>query len=274
MPFYTGFALIQQFISAIKSIAKHDYTDVDTEYTLITNDDKAVLLPLTYGVHQIDGLSSQNIDHIRLVIAVFEDSNTEKKFLFINELIDYLSAVTETVRFDTLIRNISDFTDKCNNAYQYYLRDFSYNKLKIELDSKALEFTQKIQGVINDSQTKLVTIPTAFVLVFAAFYYADLTSVKNIISIISLFIFSVLIQVFLYNQYSSLNFTAANVAAYKETFTQSSIDKFTEKFSLVDNELKKQRGRLCLITWLLWAIPIGLLLTWIVLLINHHPTSK
>ncbi|AMR29960.1 hypothetical protein A0256_00275 [Mucilaginibacter sp. PAMC 26640] len=274
VPFYTGFALIQHFISTIKSIAKHSYMDVGTEYTLITNDDKAVLLPLNYGVYQIDGLSSQNIDHIRLVIAVFEDSNTEKKFLFINELIDYLSAVTETVRFDTLIRNVSDFTDKCNNAYQYYLRDFSYNKLKIELDSKALEFTQKIQGVINDSQTKLVTIPTAFVLVFAAFDYADLTSVKNVISIISLFIFAVLIQVFLNNQYSSLNFTAANVAAYKETFSQSNIDKFTEKFSLVDNELEKQRGRLCLITWLLWAIPIGLLLTWIVLLINHHPTPR
>jgi hypothetical protein len=119
-----------------------------------------------------------------------------------------------------------------------------------------------------------VTIPTAFVLVFAAFDYADLTSVKNIISIISLFIFAVLIQVFLNNQYSSLNFTAANVAAYKETFTQSNIDKFTEKFALVDDELEKQRGRLCLITWLLWAIPVGLLLTWIVLLINHHPTSK
>jgi hypothetical protein len=84
VPFYAGFALIQHFISAIKSIAKHNYTDVDTEYALIANDDKAVLLPLTYGVHQIDGLSSQNIDHIQSCISVFEDSNTEKKIIFIN----------------------------------------------------------------------------------------------------------------------------------------------------------------------------------------------
>ncbi|WP_454803734.1 hypothetical protein [Mucilaginibacter phyllosphaerae] len=271
--FYTSFQIILNFMNAINQVAKHSYTDVDVNYALIVSDDKALLLPLTYGITQIKDLSVTDISHIQSIITVFEDTTTEKKLLFINELIEYLSPVTEFVRFDTLLRTISDFTDKCNNAYQYYLRDFSYNKLKIELDSKALEFTQKIQGVINDSQTKLVTIPTAFVLVFAAFDYNDLNSAKNIISIISLFIFAVLIQIFLNNQYSSLNFTAANIIAYKETFSQNNIEKFKEKFTLVDDELKKQKNRLCLITWLLWLIPSALLLTWIILLTTLHPMS-
>jgi hypothetical protein len=271
--FYWKFELIIRLIDAVIKIAKHNYTDVDVNYALITNDDKALLLPLICSSGQIDALVAVELDQITLVINVFEDTNTEKKLLFINELIDYLSPVTETERFDTLLRTIMEFTDKCQNAYQYYLRDFSYNKLKIELDSKALEFTQKIQGVINDSQTKLVTIPTAFVLVFAAFDFKDLSSVKNLIAVVSLFIFAVLIQVFLNNQYSSLNFTAASITAYKETFSQNNIIKFQEKFTLVDNELVKQRRRLCLITWLLWLIPSSLLLIWFVLLSSYHPTS-
>jgi len=272
--FYIAYEAVIDFIDSIKLISKHSYTDVDVDYALVISDDKALLLPFTYGISQIDGLSSIDINHITSIINIFKDSNTEKRLLFINELIEYLSPVSESVRLNTLLRTISDFTDKCNNAYQYYLRDFSYNKLKIELDSKALEFTQKIQAVINDSQTKLVTIPTAFVLVFAAFDYNDLNSVKNFVSIISLFIFAVLIQIFLNNQYSSLNFTAANVDSYKETFSQNNIEKFTEKFSLVDDELRKQRIRLLWITWLLWSVPSGLLLTWTILSMLHPVVHK
>ncbi|WDF54343.1 hypothetical protein [Mucilaginibacter sp. KACC 22063] len=241
---------------------------------MITSDDKALLLPLTYGVPQLNELTSKDVGQLVSIISVFEDAGTEKKLLFINELISYLTPMSESVRFDTLLRTISDFTDKCHDAYQYYLRDFSYNKLKIELDSKALEFTQKIQGVINDSQTKLVTIPTAFVLVFAAFDFKDLNSVKNFIAIISLFIFALLIQIFLNNQYSSLNFTAANIDSYKETFSKSNILKFAEKFTLVDNELQKQKSRLCLITWLLWLIPSSLLLLWIFLSMSHSVVHR
>ncbi len=271
--FYTSYKAIVNFIDAINGISKHNYMDVDINYALISNDDKALLLPLTYGVSNIDELS-ENISHIQLITNVFVDTSTEKQLLFVNEMIDYLLPVAESERFNILLRTIRDFTDKCNNAYQYYLRDFSYNKLKIELDSKALEFTQKIQGVINDSQNKLVTIPTAFVLVFIAFDYNDLNSVKNITAIISLFIFAVLIQIFLNNQYSSLNFTEANIAAYKETFSQSNIEKFREKFSLVDDELKKQKSRLCLVTWILWLIPVSLFFIWLILCLKHPIPKK
>lgn len=263
--FYIGYKLLLRLIEALKLISKHNYTDVDVQYALIISGEKAILIPLYFGISYIKNLSTKDIEQIEMICSVFEEDNTEKKLLFINEIIEYLLPVTESVRFTTLLRTIVDFSEKCINAYQYYLRDFSYHKLKMELDSKALEFTQKIQAVINDSQTKLVTIPTAFVLVFAAFDYTDLNALKNFISIISLFIFAVLIQIFLNNQYSSLNFTEANVRVYKETFSDNTIEKFTENFTLVDNELQKQRARLGLITGILWLVPVSLLLTWVIL---------
>jgi len=128
-----------------------------------------------------------------------KERTLKKKMIFINELIESLNSREENSRFKYFLSHITEFYDKCNNAYQFYLRDFSYNKLKIELDSKALEYTQKIQSVINDSQTKLIAIPTAFVLVFAAFDFTDLLAIKNIATILSLFIFALLIQFFLNN---------------------------------------------------------------------------
>lgn len=263
--FYTRYKAVLSLIDAVKLVSKHTYTDVDEDNALIFRDDRSVIIPFIYRSKQVSDLSISDIEHITSLVSTLEDSNSEKKLLFINELIDFLIPVTENLRFKFLLSNIETYAEKCSNAYQYYLRDFSYNKLKIELDSKALEFTQKIQTVINDSQTKLIAIPTAFILVFTAFDFKELDSVKNIIAIVSLFIFAIIIQLFLNNQNSSLNFTEDNINSYKETFSKNNIEKFSERFSLVDKELSKQKRRLLIVTVLLWTIPASLLVIWYIL---------
>jgi hypothetical protein len=266
--FYSRYRSVVDLINSIKLISRHSYTDIDIDYSLIFRDDKSLIVSLIYTINQIQNLSKNDMDGIASVVTVYNEADSEKKFLFINELIDFLAPVSESLRFKVLLENISEFVDKCNSAYQYYLRDFSYNKLRLELDSKVLEFTQKIQAVINDSQTKLVAIPTAFILVFAAFDFNDLVSVKDGVAIASLFIFAIIIQIFLANQYSSLNFTKANISAYKDTFTNHLI-KIEDKFLLIDIELDKQRKRLCAVAFLLWSIPISLLLIWLGMILTY-----
>ena len=138
--------------------------------------------------------------------------------MFLNQFITFLKTVDENERFSYFIFNIVNYHEKSISSYQYYLRDFSYNKLKVELDSKALEFAQKIQTVINDSQTKLIAIPTVFDLVIATFDFDKILSSKNVGAIISLFIFSILLQLFLDNQRSALKFIKQNIDSYKDTF--------------------------------------------------------
>jgi len=264
---YTNFKKVVELIDAIKAVSKHAYTDVDIDYAIIFRDDKALSLSFMYSAHHLRTITHEDAVHIQSIVNVLKETNTEKRILFVNELMDFLLSVFENLRFGTLLETISEFDDKCVNAYQYYLRDFSYNKLKIELDSKALEFSQKIQSVINDSQNKLVTIPTAFVLVFVTFNFNDAADIKNISSIISLFIFAILIQIFLNNQFSSLAFIEENLATYRATFSQNNMQKFSQKFNLVSQELSKQKNRLKVVTWILWIIPFTLSIFWLILLI-------
>jgi hypothetical protein len=112
----------------------------------------------------------------------------------LNELVEFLDGLEDEVKFSYLIRNFELYFDKSIATYNYYLRNFSYNKLKLEIDSKAIEFNQKLQAVINDSQTKLIAIPTAFVLVLSSLDYEKINSHKNIIASLGLFIFSILLQ--------------------------------------------------------------------------------
>lgn len=267
--FYNNYLAVLGLMNSIRVISKHTYTDVDVKSSIIFREDKSLIIPLIYTDEEIYKLSQNDFDCIKIVMDVFNDSNSEKKILFINEIIDFLTPVSESLRFKTLLEDISEYTDKCHNSYQYYLRDFSYNKMKLELDSKALDFTQKVQAVINDSQTKLIAIPTAFVLVFSAFDFNDLKSVKDIISIISLFIFAIIIQIFLANQNSSLNFTKANILSYKETFSNNNIEKFNDRFKLVNIELEKQRNRLNFVAIVLWLIPLSLLVIWLFMIVAN-----
>ncbi len=264
--FSNNYKCILELISAITKVSKHSYDDSGIHKSIVFREDKSSFIPFIYNLPTVLNINDKELEKINSFSECLKEENSKKTVLFINELIDFLSGKIEENKFEYLISHFTEFYEKCNNAYQYYLSNFSYNKLKIELDSKALEFTQKIQTVINDSQTKLIAIPTAFIFVFAAFDYKNLMALKNIATIIGLFIFSILIQLFLNNQKSTLNFIWENIRSYKSSFNENNIDKISSKFSLVEKEFDKQKTRLKIVETILWTIPVVLFCMWIFLI--------
>lgn len=255
-------------INAISYISKHSYTDVDIHNAIIFREDKSLFLPFIYDSSDIRDIKIEDSEKFTFLSDLFNNSDSDKKLLFINELIDFLSPYNENDRFRYLLLYICEFISKANNAYQYYIRNFSYNKLKSELDNAALEFSKKIQTVINESQTKLIAIPAAFVLSAANIEFNNILSIKNITILISLYIFAVLIGIFLNNQSSVLKMIDKNIQSYKNTFdSNNSVVK--EAFTLVDKELKKQKTRLLVTQFINWGIPVLLTLSYIIIFLAN-----
>ncbi|KAA4740423.1 hypothetical protein F3B34_15565 [Bacteroides fragilis] len=255
-------------INAISHISKHSYTDVDINNAIIFREDKSLFLPFIYDSSDIRDIKIEDSEKFTFLSDLFNNSDSDKKLLFINELIDFLSPYNENDRFRYLLLYICEFISKANNAYQYYIRNFSYNKLKSELDNAALEFSKKIQTVINESQTKLIAIPAAFVLSAANIEFNNILSIKNITILISLYIFAVLIGIFLNNQSSVLKMIDKNIQTYKDTFdSNNSVVK--EAFTLVDKELKKQKTRLLVTQFINWGIPVLLTLLYIIIFLTN-----
>lgn len=255
-------------INAISHISKHSYTDVDINNAIIFREDKSLFLPFIYDSSDIRDIKIEDSEKFTFLSDLFNNSDSDKKLLFINELIDFLSPYNENDRFRYLLLYICEFISKANNAYQYYIRNFSYNKLKSELDNAALEFSKKIQTVINESQTKLIAIPAAFVLSAANIEFNNILSIKNISILISLYIFAVLIGIFLNNQSSVLKMIDKNIQTYKDTFdSNNSVVK--EAFTLVDKELKKQKTRLLVTQFINWGIPVLLTLLYIIIFLTN-----
>ncbi|MDR2580119.1 MAG: hypothetical protein LBC85_03895 [Fibromonadaceae bacterium] len=266
-----SYSIVVLLIDIIKKNAKHNYSETNIDYSFISQEDKVLLLLFKYDSNDIKQIKNNDIETLNEIINALDEKNIDKKqrLIFINELVDFLKTEDEENRFRFLLSNISIFLDRAKNVYQYYIRNFSYNKLKAELDKEALEYSKKIQSIINEAQTKLIAIPTAFVLATTSVDFDKVLTNKNIGIICSLFIFSYLIELFIKNQKSALMFIKHNIDVYKQSF-DSMNEVIKESFSLVDSEWDKQNNRIKQIQFITWLIPILLTIVLAILFFKQN----
>ena len=249
-------SLIIDLINEIQDVAKYSYKEEEILNTIIVREDKSLFLHLIYSAEDIDSIDDSIISLISNFIDILKsDITTDKRNIYLNQIIEFLSDKEELKRFSFLLQNFTDYIKNSSVTYNYYQRNFSYNKLKVELDTKALEFYQKLQGVINDSQTKLIAIPTALVFALSTLDYIEINSLKNYLIVVGLIMFSMFIQIFINNQKSAINFIDENITYYKNTHANNK-NELEKSFSKVDKERAKQITRLNQVQILLWLVPI------------------
>lgn len=254
--FYLNYISIVNLINELQNNAKHNYDDVEIKNLIFVREEKSLFMKLDYNGSTFNTINRYIFEDINSFIEILKDNNfQDKKNIYLNELIEFCLKFDEEIRFESLLNHFNAFKDNSFSTYNFYLRNFSYNKLKLEIDSKAIEFNQKLQAVINDSQTKLIAIPTAFILVLSSIDYEKIDSPKNFIAVGGLFIFSTLLQLFINNQKSSIKFIQENLDYYKSTFKNHDRKEVEKSLSNVYSEKNKQFDRLVLIEILLWLIP-------------------
>lgn len=254
--FKDKYSLVIDLIDELQKIAKYSYKEEEILNAIIVREDKSLFLYLKYSAEDIDSIDDNELTLISSFIDILKsDTTTDKRNIYLNQLIEFLSDKEELIRFSFLIQNFKDYIKVSSSTYNYYQRNFSYNKLKVELDAKALEFYQKLQGVINNSQTKLIAIPTALVFALSTLDYIDINSLKNYLIVVGLILFCMFIQIFINNQKSAINFIEENITYYKNTHANNK-SELEKSFSKVDTERKKQIKRLRQIQILLWLVPV------------------
>ncbi|SIT03513.1 hypothetical protein [Chryseobacterium gambrini] len=267
--FNKNYSVIVNLISEISNCSKHTYEDAEILNAIILREEISLFLPLKYSYEDLESLNEDVTKKIEQFVSLLQSNSfADKKNVYLNFLVEYLTPKEENTRFSFLIQRFYDYDDKAESSYNFYLRNFSYNKLKVELDSKALEFNQKLQSVINDSQTKLIAIPTALVFTLSTLDYENINSFKNYLLIIGLIIFCIFIQIFINNQKSSISFISDNISQYKSTFEQNKIVELEKSFSKVEKEKIKQSNRILLMQLFLWLSPI--IATVMVLFLNTY----
>lgn len=241
----------------------------------LIQDKSATALSLSYD----STLVTSNLPNLSKVssFVVEIDGHSERKKIYTKELIDFLNEEKEEdQRFAYLFTSFDDFYLKCEAAYAFFLSDFSYSKLKLELESSILDYSKNIRAIINDSQTKLIAIPAAFIVASSQLELNKSVSLKNILIVISSFIFSTLIEIFIRNQESALKIFLDNVNSYKTTFRIKNVGIdgksmkslqaiISNSFEAIDGELEKQQDRLQNIRYINWGMSVFLVVIVVVL---------
>jgi hypothetical protein len=253
--FKQKYSSVIHLITEIKASSKYSYQEEEILNSIIVREDKSLFLSFRYSnddLNTIDDESLTLIDNFSEILK--SDTTIDKKNVYLNELIEFLIVKAESERFSFLLKNFKSYISTSASTFNFYLRNFSFNKLKVELDAKALEFYQKLQAVINDSQTKLIAIPTALVFVLSTFDYDDINSLKNYLTLIALIVFSVFIQIFINNQKSAIGFIEENIKYYKLSYSNDE-SELQKSFKKVYKERDKQLRRIMQIQLLLWFVP-------------------
>lgn len=259
--------LINRLISKAKFIS-----DEHIKTIYLVQDSSFIEIPIETIIYE-EFLEHKNIQLVNQYIENI-DAYKEKRTIFLKELIDFLANKTKKDRFSELILFFEDFYENCNTSFEYYLSNFSFNKIKLELDNSVLEYSKNIRSIINESQSKLIAIPAAFILCVSQIDYNEPSELKNVVIIVSAFIFSYIISIFINNQYNGIEIISDNLNNYKTNYERSKAsiledekelknlsELIKKSYKKTEIELQKQEKRLKILQRLNWGISIALLIS-------------
>ena len=268
--------LIQRLISKAKFIAEENI-----KILCLVQDNSFVEIAIENIVYE-DYFDSESIPLMNQYIDDI-DSYKEKRTIYLKELIDFLSNKIRAERFNELILYFSEFYERCDTSFEYYLSNFSFNKIKLELDNSVLEYSKNIRSIINDSQSKLIAVPAAFAIGASQVNYSDPFSIKNILVIFSSILFSYIISIFIQNQKNALEIIADNLGNYKSNYKRSKSTEFEEEKDLenlselinnsykkTEHELDQQNIRLNILQYCNWGISIALFISILIIYIIQN----
>lgn len=220
------------FFDLLTSIA--DYVDEhpNKKDLIFLQKDKLIIT----SEYDVDSLIDINIEEFKNEFIDSEIHKEQKKTIIKAALFDLFSK-NGIVKFSELLLNYSNFIEQLKNNYTLFVSEFSFQKVKDEIEKEKLEFITKINKVFSDIQNQLIALPIGLILAGGQMQPNAIS--KNFAILIGVFVFTGFMMCLIRNQRNTLS------AIKKEIDLQhrNLIDKYTsisEKFNDSYNKLKKR----------------------------------
>lgn len=205
----------------------------------------------------------------------FFDSDThagQKKTIVRTVLLDIFKG-NQTVPFASLLHCYSSFNNAVKNSYDLYVSEFSFHKIKAEVEKEKLDLTTKLNKVFSDIQNQLLAIPVALILAGGQIESSHDWTLKNILIWLGAFVFMLLMSMLIRNQQHTLD-------AVKQEIDQQWLDmngrhqavahRFQDAYSQLEKRYLHQHKLLTKVRFLVTAsfLTTTLILLWYSLDLN------
>lgn len=132
------------------------------------------------------------------------EAHKEQKATIIKSALLELFAGQTRVSFAALLGRFGDFADKVKAGYQLYVSEFSFQKVKNEVEKEKLDALVKLNKVFSDIQNQLLAVPVALVLAGGQMEAKGNWGIKNILIWLGALVFAIFMDLLIRNQRHTL----------------------------------------------------------------------
>lgn len=183
----------------------------------------------------------------------------QKRTIIRNALLEIFKG-KPVVRLSDVLQEFADLAERVRSAYTLYTTDFSFEKLRSEVDKQNLEDMLRLNKTFSDIQNQLLAIPAAMLLVGASIKANSLTA--NFATLVGVTIFVWIMYKLIRNQFESVNaindevlFRQLKVQQQPDEISQKLLERFTKLATRVA-EQKSVLSRIRLAVTLVWFITV------------------
>lgn len=149
-------------------------------------------------LYELDNLRAFEIDF------VVSDTHEAQKQTIIKTVLLELFAGRNKLPFSELLARFAEFTEKVRASYELYVAEFSFQKVKAEVEKEKLDAMLKLNKVFSDIQSQLLAVPVALVLVAGQMENSGNWTSKNVLIWLAALIFAALMDLLIRNQRHTL----------------------------------------------------------------------
>lgn len=185
---------------ALRGVADHE-TKVGNSSSLIFLQQQK--LEITAGYQATDLAELPQLDDFE---SDFIESTTHKqqKATILRSVLFELFGSQAKISFASVLANFKQLVDQVVSSYQLYVSEFSFQKVKAEIEKEKLEFTTKLNKVFADIQNQLLAVPAALILIGGQMENGGAWSIKNLLIWSGAMVFALLMNLLINNQRHTL----------------------------------------------------------------------
>ncbi|WP_018416152.1 hypothetical protein [Teredinibacter turnerae] len=240
---------VSMFASALNRLA--DYSLPLIPRAIFLQGEK-LELSLSYDVSNISKLDALG-DFLRNFVEA--DIHQEQKAIIIKGVLLEMQKTNKIDRLtiSCLAKRFSEFTQRVNSNYQLFVSEFSFDKIKEQVEKERLEFTLKLNKVFSEMQNQLLAIPIALVLAGGQMRESDGFSYVNLSIWWGLLTFGMFMSLLIRNQSSTLQAIKLEIDAQWESMRAkhySVASRLDEHYYHLGYRRKMQRYFLSIVSFL------------------------
>lgn len=159
-------------------------------------------LQINYSAEHLSPIS--RLDEFREKFVEDDIHSEQKKTIIKSVLLELHNEFGKKLSIGLIAEKFEEFYRRVSSSYQLYVSEFSFQKIKAEVEKSKFEFITRINKVFSDIQNQLLVVPASLILAGSQYETSNSTTLKNLIIFSGAVAFAIFMMLLILNQRNTL----------------------------------------------------------------------